>query len=65
MKLAEALKRYRREFLSCLRGSEDRVAKNGLDACFLSCLRGSEEKHRLWANDEEFLSCLRGSEGAA
>jgi len=36
-------------FLSCLRGSEPRVARVAVVAAFLSCLRGSErliQSHR-------------------
>ena len=50
------------EFLSCLRGSEQRFWCDLPSLDFLSCLRGSERWHARPPHFASFLSCLRGSE---
>jgi len=54
----------RRDFLSCLYGSEFCLLVLRRDRCFLSCLSGSESDIALFLDDRKFLSCLSGSEWA-
>ncbi len=50
------------QFLSCLRGSEQKPVPVGSGWIFLSCLRGSELIPPSSPTLHAFLSCLRGSE---
>ena len=51
-----------RDFLSCLRGSEQMTTDDAGAFTFLSCLRGSEQQRQILLDALDFLSCLRGSE---
>ena len=62
MNLSKALGDNPASFLSCLRGSEQVVAKAQVYRYFLSCLRGSEPLSGILGSAPIFLSCLRGSE---
>ena len=52
----------KREFLSCLYGSEPVRPRRAAICAFLSCLYGSEQPNFLITSIRDFLSCLYGSE---